>query len=176
METKENKPKIGKFTCFVDVDTDVSPEALKRATPHIHRGVQFKEEDRDAIQRLFSHCPIPTDFEENGDWLFETMTDGKYHYVIVSDKDVKEKYKGFDASGVLGCGPGSERFAVPTKDQVMECMKGSKSEAEWNENCDKVKKAHGGQYPDYWYETFIQSGLINEILGPGSDEIKIKKG
>ena len=30
-----------------------------------------------------------------------------------------------------------------------------------------------GRYPDFWYGAVIQSGLINEVLGPGSDEITL---
>ena len=47
-----------------------------------------------------------------------------------------------------------------TKDEVIKLMTSSKSEKQWNENCDKVKAAHKGGYPSYWYETFIVSGVI----------------
>ncbi len=41
--------------------------------------------------------------------------------------------------------------------QVVALMETSKSEAEWNANCDKVKKACDG-YPSFWYEAVIASG------------------
>lgn len=40
------------------------------------------------------------------------------------------------------------------KNDVIKLMRSSKSEKEWNENCDKVKEEFFG-YPDWWYETII---------------------
>ncbi len=64
-----------------------------------------------------------------------------------------------------------------TKDEVLSLMRSSKSSSEWAANCDKVKSLHpskfGGQYPEYWYEAVIESGLMDEVLGPGSSDIKI---
>ena len=57
--------------------------------------------------------------------------------------------------------------------EVIDLMKSSKSEADWNTNCDTVKKECGGDYPSFWYAEIILSGLMNDTLGPGSDEIKI---
>lgn len=42
-----------------------------------------------------------------------------------------------------------------TKQEVIDLMRSSKTEEEWNENCEKVKEAHGGQYPDYWFASII---------------------
>lgn len=47
--------------------------------------------------------------------------------------------------------------------QVVELMKSSTSEQEWNDNCAKVKKACGG-YPSFWYPAILASGLAEEIL------------
>lgn len=44
------------------------------------------------------------------------------------------------------------------QDQVVELMKSSKSESEWNANCNKVKKACGG-YPEFWYSAIVLSGV-----------------
>lgn len=61
-----------------------------------------------------------------------------------------------------------------TKEECIELMKSSKSDLEWDQNCDKVKRAHDGQYPEYWFETFIRSGLISQILGrPDAGDIKV---
>lgn len=49
-----------------------------------------------------------------------------------------------------------------TEDQVVNLMKSSKSEQEWNSNCDKVKKAFGGDYPDFWFKSIILSGVGQE--------------
>lgn len=60
-----------------------------------------------------------------------------------------------------------------TKEEVVQLMKSSKNSNEWNLNCDKVKKAFGNNYPAFWYETIILSGLLDSTLGKGSSEIKI---
>jgi len=46
--------------------------------------------------------------------------------------------------------------------QVVELMKSSKSEKEWNDNCDKVKSVFGG-YPDFWYSAIVLSGVLNSV-------------
>jgi hypothetical protein len=48
-----------------------------------------------------------------------------------------------------------------TEEQVIDLMRSSKSEGEWNFNCEKVKQACGG-YPEFWYKSIILSGLCNE--------------
>lgn len=60
------------------------------------------------------------------------------------------------------------------QEEVVELMKSSKSEAEWNANCDKVKKAFGG-YPAFWYGAIVLSGVSSQtaVKFGGSDEIKI---
>lgn len=48
-----------------------------------------------------------------------------------------------------------------TKEQVVELMSSSKSQKEWNDNCDKVKKECGG-YPSFWYSAVILSGVLSQ--------------
>ena len=43
---------------------------------------------------------------------------------------------------------------------VSMLMASSASEIEWNANCDTVKSAFGGDYPELWYHTIILSGLL----------------
>ncbi len=59
------------------------------------------------------------------------------------------------------------------KQEVIDLMKSSKNSQEWKANCDKVKMAYDGQYPDYWYQVIILSGLCDRTLGEGSSKIKI---
>lgn len=47
--------------------------------------------------------------------------------------------------------------------QVVDLMKSSKSETEWNANCDKVMAACGGKYPDFWYMAIVMSGVSEEV-------------
>lgn len=62
------------------------------------------------------------------------------------------------------------------KQEVIDLMKTSKNDKEWNANCATVKNAHGNSYPDFWYAEIISSGLCDEVLGAGSSEIKITAG
>ena len=49
------------------------------------------------------------------------------------------------------------------KQVVIDLMTSSKSKEEWNENCDKVKAAHNGGYPEWWYVEIIESGLYSRV-------------
>lgn len=42
-------------------------------------------------------------------------------------------------------------------------MESSRSKVEWNANCDKVKAACDGDYPDFWYRAILQSGLARRV-------------
>ena len=44
--------------------------------------------------------------------------------------------------------------------EVVELMLSSKSELEWNANCDKVKASHSGLYPEFWFVCVILSGVL----------------
>lgn len=46
--------------------------------------------------------------------------------------------------------------------EVSALMESSKSEAEWNRNCDEVKRKCGG-YPDFWYSLIVMSGLSARV-------------
>ncbi len=48
---------------------------------------------------------------------------------------------------------------ITTIEGVIALMSSSKSEREWNDNCDKVKKVNGG-YPSFWYDAIILSGIL----------------
>lgn len=50
-----------------------------------------------------------------------------------------------------------------TENEVVELMLSSKTELEWDDNCDKVKAAHGGFYPAYWFNAILVSGLFNVV-------------
>ena len=42
-----------------------------------------------------------------------------------------------------------------TPEEVKKLMESSKSEEEWNKNCDIVKSKCGG-YPDFWYSLLVE--------------------
>ncbi len=48
-----------------------------------------------------------------------------------------------------------------TEQQVIDLMKSSTNEQEWNKNADEVKKACGG-YPFFWFASIVTSGVMAE--------------
>jgi len=59
--------------------------------------------------------------------------------------------------------------------EVVKLMEGSRSKADWNANCDRVKDAFGGKYPSFWYSAIIQSGVATKTATKygGKAEIKV---
>ena len=59
--------------------------------------------------------------------------------------------------------------------EEIDMMRSSKTEDEWAERCNKVKAAHGGEYPADWHEKIIASGVLRETAASfgGSDAIVI---
>ena len=60
---------------------------------------------------------------------------------------------------------------LTTKAGVEIHMLESANKLDWNKRCDEVKAANDGQYPDFWFETIILSGLLDKTLGAGSSGI-----
>lgn len=60
------------------------------------------------------------------------------------------------------------------KNQAIELMKSSTSKEDWNNKCDQVKAANGGQYPEWWYAEIVISGLCDQVLGAGSSQIRFQ--
>ena len=52
-------------------------------------------------------------------------------------------------------------YDLTKQSDVVSLMQSSKSESAWNDNCDKVKAANGGDYPSFWFAAIIMSGVIN---------------
>lgn len=42
-------------------------------------------------------------------------------------------------------------------------LKAAKSAEEWDEVCDEIKAARGGQYPSDWYQRVILSGFAASV-------------
>lgn len=47
---------------------------------------------------------------------------------------------------------------------VVKLMKLSRNEEEWNENCDLIKVAFNGDYPDFWYKEIVLSGVMDKMI------------
>lgn len=45
-------------------------------------------------------------------------------------------------------------------DEELQLLETVNTEDEWNDACDKVKKARGGKYPPDWYARVIAGGVI----------------
>ena len=50
-----------------------------------------------------------------------------------------------------------------TESEVVELMRTSGSQREWNANCDRVKAAFGGQYPAFWFAVIVMSGIAGQM-------------
>lgn len=47
------------------------------------------------------------------------------------------------------------------------------SEREWNDLIRDVKREHGGQYPVWWYEAMIASGIVARKAREFNNELRI---
>ena len=63
------------------------------------------------------------------------------------------------------------------RDEVVALMESSRSSQEWTDNCLRVKAAHGGRYPAFWYEAVLLSGLARRTMAKYgcADEITVPK-
>lgn len=62
-----------------------------------------------------------------------------------------------------------------TREEVCRYMEKSTSEADWNKRCDKIKSKFGGDYPGFWYQAIVMSGLAQRVAESfgGTAEIQI---
>lgn len=47
--------------------------------------------------------------------------------------------------------------------EVKELMESATTEADWNAKCDQVKRSHGGDYPEFWFQLIVASGLAGRV-------------
>jgi len=59
------------------------------------------------------------------------------------------------------------------KQEVIELMRSSESEQEWDRNCDTVKREFGG-YPPFWYEAIVLSGVLSQTAAKWSGDADIR--
>lgn len=52
---------------------------------------------------------------------------------------------------------------LTTVEGVLEALRKTQSETEWNAVCDEVKKANGG-YPGFWFEKVNRSGEMSRVM------------
>jgi len=60
-----------------------------------------------------------------------------------------------------------------TEQEVVALMESSTTEQEWNTNCDKVKRACG-DYPAFWYQTIILSGLGDRVAAKWGGDMQLR--
>lgn len=56
-----------------------------------------------------------------------------------------------------------------SREEVVSLMESTANEIEWKQATLKVKANHGGDYPAYWFEAIIQSGLCDRVTAAWSD-------
>ena len=54
----------------------------------------------------------------------------------------------------------TDEFEITTKEQLINVMKSSKNEQEWNDNYDRIKRSAAFKY---WWETIMMSGIAHQI-------------
>jgi hypothetical protein len=59
-----------------------------------------------------------------------------------------------------------------TDNEYMRLLQ-SRSSKDWGDVCDEIKRARNGVYPRDWFQKIILSGVMNAVLGPGSDQIQV---
>lgn len=76
----------------------------------VHRALKFDQTREAGIAKLCAG--LDTKLVADGQWVIEQpkMVNNKIQYAIMEDKEFKETFTKYDASGILGCGKGSERF------------------------------------------------------------------
>lgn len=52
---------------------------------------------------------------------------------------------------------------LTTREGLAAHMEAAKSEQDWNDRCDAVKEANGGDYPNFWWDTIMMSGLASRV-------------
>lgn len=66
-------------------------------------------------------------------------------------------------AGDFGPNPDLQAVDLTKEKNVVDLMGASNSEHEWNYNCNRVKEANNGQYPDFWWEAIMVSGLAAKV-------------
>ncbi len=72
----------------------------------------------------------------------------------------------------------TETQTTMTPAEVIALMETSQSEREWRKNCNEVKRRCGGDYPDFWYEEILASGVGEQIMNRwgGTTKIRVHRG
>ncbi|MEI7616568.1 MAG: hypothetical protein WCJ54_07625, partial [Actinomycetota bacterium] len=90
-------------------------------------------------------------FEKKMTQIDETLGDPRY-FDNEGQRVARNSARTFEADVEAIKTPGE---ALTTPASVIALMKGSKNDVEWNVNCDKVKAANNGDYPDFWFKEII---------------------
>lgn len=59
----------------------------------------------------------------------------------------------------MGAIMADEKPDLTTPDGVRAYMSAATSEDDWNSRCEEVQGANGGDYPYFWCETILVSGI-----------------
>lgn len=52
------------------------------------------------------------------------------------------------------------------RDNVIALMESSETRKQWNANCDRVIAANNGDYPEFWHEAIVRSGIAGAVISP----------
>ncbi len=66
-----------------------------------------------------------------------------------------------------------------TDSEFVALLEASRSPDEWDANARAVKAAHGGAYPESWYDLIVASGLADRVRARWGDtgpQITVTRG
>jgi hypothetical protein len=76
---------------------------------------------------------------------------------------VMEMLRGVKAGAASADTPVTGTPNLTTREGLAAHMRAAKSESDWNNRIEAVKRANGGDYPNFWFATVIMSGLAAEV-------------
>jgi hypothetical protein len=68
----------------------------------------------------------------------------------------------------------TQEHDLTTPDGVVAHMEATTSLRDWGRRCDEVKAANGDDYPGFWYEAIMLSGIGDRVLGRYGSDAKLR--
>lgn len=145
----ENEAAAEKLAGESSIIGDMSRRAMGALVSTAESLVKVSEENIDSLRS--APGAIKSEFQEVKEEVNNTGLEVMANYQVLKE-DIAEI---FDRDV-------EDRSQLPTAAEVKDVMAGSQSKDEWNANCDKIKEAFDGKYPDFWYKDIIMSGLASQ--------------
>lgn len=109
---KTKRPRTSFYGCFKREEDIAGVENIDDLKIPVYRAIPYKGDEHESISRLCQGAFRDGAQPAEGQWIIEEprMVEGRIRYTFMDDKEFRERFRKYDASGILGCGKGSERF------------------------------------------------------------------